>query len=387
MVAMASPNGMENKFNWARVLKHEFVHVLNLQQSRFNIPHWYTEALAVESEGGVRPAEWNKLLAERVPKGELFNLDTINLGFVRPKTSLNWQMAYCQAQLYAQYMNKTYGPDATAKLLAAYRDNLPTAAALKRCFDVEQADFERGYLDFVRSIAKDLSTAAPADEMAFSQLVKAHQTKPDDMDAAAQLARAYVERKQYPEARKLVDAVLKKSPNHSTACYVRARLHLVIGEEAEAVERLEAGLNREKPEANLLSLLASLKYQAGDYDEAEKLYALGQQQFPYDPKWGKALAKIYLVTKNDAKLATALESLALADPDDAVLRKKLAQMALDRDDFAAARRWATETIHCDVTDADAHRMLAEACDKLKLADEAAFERETLKKLDRKLELQ
>lgn len=381
MVAMASPNGMPDKFNWARVLKHEFVHVLNLQQSRFNIPHWYTEALAVESEGGVRPAEWNRLLAERVPKGELFNLDTINLGFVRPKTNLNWQMAYCQAQLYAQYMKQTYGPDATAKLLAAYRDNLPTAAALKRCFDVEQADFERGYLDFVRSIAQDLSTAAPADEMAFSQLVKTHQAKPDDVDAAAQLARAYVERKQYPEARKLVDAVLEKSPQHATACYVRARLHLVVGEEAEATKRLEAGLDRARPEANLLSLLASMKYQAGEHNEAEKLYALGQQQFPYDPKWGKALAKIYLVTKNEAKLATALEALALADPDDALIRKKLAQMALAREDFAAARRWATETIHCDVMDAEAHRMLAEACDKLGQTDEAAFERETLKKLE------
>jgi Flp pilus assembly protein TadD len=156
---------------------------------------------------------------------------------------------------------------------------------------------------------------------------------------------------------------------------------MVVGEEAEATEMLDKGLDRERPEANLLSLLASLKYQAADYEEAEELYSLGQKKFPYDPKWGKALAKVYLVTKNEAKLATALESLALADPDDAVIRKKLAQMALDRSDFAAARRWATETIHCDVMDADAHRMLAEASDKLGNADEAQFERETLKKLE------
>ena len=32
------------RFNWARVLKHEFVHVINLQQTDFNIPHWFTEA-------------------------------------------------------------------------------------------------------------------------------------------------------------------------------------------------------------------------------------------------------------------------------------------------------------------------------------------------------
>ena len=41
--------------------------MITLQQTEFNIPHWYTEALAVESEGFPRPQEWNKLLLERVP--------------------------------------------------------------------------------------------------------------------------------------------------------------------------------------------------------------------------------------------------------------------------------------------------------------------------------
>ena len=42
-------------FNWARVLTHEVTHVITLQQTEFNIPHWYTEALAVESEGFPAP--------------------------------------------------------------------------------------------------------------------------------------------------------------------------------------------------------------------------------------------------------------------------------------------------------------------------------------------
>ena len=67
VVALASPRATNKPFNWARVLKHEVVHVITLQQTEFNIPHWYTEALAVESEGFPRPQEWNKLLLERVP--------------------------------------------------------------------------------------------------------------------------------------------------------------------------------------------------------------------------------------------------------------------------------------------------------------------------------
>src|SRR5690606_23228977 len=71
IVALASPNGVAEPFNWARVLRHEFVHVLTLQQTGFHIPHWFTEALAVTSEGYPRPEKWNRLLLERVPKGEL----------------------------------------------------------------------------------------------------------------------------------------------------------------------------------------------------------------------------------------------------------------------------------------------------------------------------
>ncbi|HEX6985834.1 MAG TPA: tetratricopeptide repeat protein, partial [Planctomycetaceae bacterium] len=46
MIALASPtSGPE--YNWARVVRHEFTHVVTLQQTDFRIPHWYTEALAV----------------------------------------------------------------------------------------------------------------------------------------------------------------------------------------------------------------------------------------------------------------------------------------------------------------------------------------------------
>ena len=55
VVALASPRATRIPYNWARVLDHEVVHVITLQQTEFNIPHWYTEALAVESEGYPRP--------------------------------------------------------------------------------------------------------------------------------------------------------------------------------------------------------------------------------------------------------------------------------------------------------------------------------------------
>ena len=159
VVALASPRATRMPFNWARVLKHEVVHVITLQQTEFNIPHWYTEALAVESEGFPRPQEWNKMLLERVPKrSKLLNLDTINLGFIRPNEPDDRQMAYCQAQLYARYMLKRFGDDALIKMLMAYRRGLTTDRAIDDCFHVEKADFEKGYLAYLDEVIKTIRT-------------------------------------------------------------------------------------------------------------------------------------------------------------------------------------------------------------------------------------
>ncbi len=151
IVAMTSPNDSDlaKKFNWARVLRHELVHVITLQQTSYNCPHWFTEGLAVWSEGYPRPQAWNELLARRVAKGPLLDLSTINAGFIRPHSSDDAQLAYCQADLYVRYMLQSHKPDVLKKLLAAYAEGLSTPAAIERVFGVSEAEFERGYTEFV----------------------------------------------------------------------------------------------------------------------------------------------------------------------------------------------------------------------------------------------
>ena len=90
IVAVASPNDMPQKFHWGRVLKHEFVHVVNLQQTDFNIPHWFTEGIAVRLEEMPRPTSWNEILAKRAAADDLFDLTDINYGFIRPQNQDDW---------------------------------------------------------------------------------------------------------------------------------------------------------------------------------------------------------------------------------------------------------------------------------------------------------
>ena len=161
MIGMTAPSESPTRFNWARVLRHEMTHVITLQQTHYNVPHWYTEALAVWCEGYPRPPEWNELLVQRVPAGKLFTLDTINFAFTSPNSGADWQMAYCQAELYVEYMLQGRGEEVLRKLLDAYTENLSTAEGIRRVFGMSQEKFEQGYVAYLKKLAAELSAGEP----------------------------------------------------------------------------------------------------------------------------------------------------------------------------------------------------------------------------------
>src|SRR5208283_2291350 len=133
IVAMVSPGETQThgNFAWARTLKHEMVHVFNLQQTGYNIPHWFTEGLAVYSEKTPRPYRWTVLLRRKAAAGTLLDLATLNAGFTRAMSGDECQLAYCQGELYVEYMVALGGSDALKKLVAAYAESPSTEAAIR----------------------------------------------------------------------------------------------------------------------------------------------------------------------------------------------------------------------------------------------------------------
>jgi tetratricopeptide (TPR) repeat protein len=361
VVALASPKATRVPFNWARVLTHEVTHVITLQQTEFNIPHWYTEALAVESEGFPRPQEWNKMLLERVPARKLLNLDNINLGFIRPKEPEDRQMAYCQAQLYARYMLKRFGDDALIKMLMAYRRGLTTDRAVAECFRVEKGDFEKGYLAYLDEVLKTIRTRVAEEKpVRFSQLERQVKEKPDDPELNARMAYEYFARRSYTEARPYADKALELVPHHPLASYVKARLLQSIGEDGAALAVVEPALDPKKPNERVIDLLAELKMKAGALDEAERLYELARKDDPHHSKWIAGLARVHLRQKQTAKFLDDLAMLAANDADDLAVRKALAERHLAQGHAAAAEKWANECLYINVYDPAVHVLLADA---------------------------
>lgn len=359
MIAMASPDSIAEPYNWAHVIRHEFVHVVNLQQTNFNIPHWFTEALAVSYESEQRPPDWNQVLARRLAEDNVFNLDNINYGFIRPKDQDDWTMAYCQAYYYSRFILQEFGDDALQRMLAAYRDYQTTDEILQNEFQVDKQDFEKRYLEFLRQQVEGI-TLASTDQRPFSELYQAAQNNPEDADAQAELAYVYFQRKALPDARKYALKAAEVDETQPLAQYVLGRLFLTIGDTQKGLEKIEAAAEGKRFERNSVALLAGLRVKQGKIDDALKYYQLGAKNEPGTLDWQESILRIYLLKKDDDALSKLIPKLSAQKHHDPLLRKKMAEILLARNQWDDAIRWAYEAIGIRVTDADAHALLGQA---------------------------
>jgi cellulose synthase operon protein C len=371
VISFPSPKAEARPFNWARVIRHELTHAFNLIQTDNRVPHWLTEGLAVRSEGGERPLSWMSVLRQHHASGRLLDLDNITMAFVRPRGPDDWPLAYCQALLYVEYTEKTYGETAIAKLLDAYRTGGTAATALKNALGADKADFESGYRKYVEDVVKASGPRRRTDKpMTFVELEAAYKKSPDDADIMARLAAEYVRRNKSAEASKLAEAALAREKGHSLASLVKARLLARAKDGAAALKVLEEAAKENPDDSRVLVALGKAYIEAKEPAQAAEMFERGRKAAPLDGDWLTELARLYTVLKKNAELASVLSEIARRDPDDLVARVKLARLLLDKTPVQA-ERFAREALFIDVMNEEARELLLEALRSQKKDAEAA----------------
>ncbi len=346
IVAMVSPTAERRKLNWADILRHEIVHLINIQQTDYAVPHWLTEGCAVWQENRPRRTRWQKLLVKRVPRGDVFDLSSINLGFLRPRSAEDWQLAYCQAEIYVELIAAEYGEEGIRKLLAAYRDNLPTEQALAHGLGTTQESIEQSNIKILSQTSAELAERRDLQEP--TKLAKATElwkANPTDLAAGAELALVRLRQGDYPGAGRLAKAVLAKQPAQPVARFVKAKLLVQIGDEKAAGAVLDGIVGPES-----LKLLAGIHLRRSEWDEARRLYQLGADGQPDNLQWIKALAVVAIRQQDMTVLTKLLTRITNAEPNNLVARKKLLQLAEHSRKEDALKRWANEVLHVDPND-------------------------------------
>ncbi|HKA05860.1 MAG TPA: tetratricopeptide repeat protein, partial [Gemmataceae bacterium] len=356
-----------------RVVRHELVHIFNLAQTEFRVPHWLTEGLAVRNEGGNRPPQWSAVLRDRFEKDELLNLDTIMLAFVRPRNPEEWSLAYCQSHLYVEYLIKTYGSESIGPMLNAFRDGLDTGSALQKVCKVDKDAFEKDYRTYVTEVVKAIPSPGKKTAekpMTLAELEKAHEKDPDDMDIAARLADQYTRRKRAADGRKLAEQVLDKKPGHPLASIVKARLLTMAGDDEGARSAIEAAVNANPDDPKLMLALGRIAMEAKDWTKAAEVFERGRKLAPVDGDWLPLLVEIYTKIEDGDKLTDVLREQVGNDPDDLKSRIKLAQLLNSAKKYVEAEEIARDAVRIDVTDGEAQKALLEALEGQKKSDDA-----------------
>jgi predicted Zn-dependent protease len=128
VIALVAPRAGESTmgtFNWSQVLRHEYTHTVTLGATDNRIQHWMTEGLAVNEEQAPMRWEWVPMLYDAVKQNQLFPLDKLTWGFIRPKRPIDRQLAYAESYWVCRYVEETYGHETILRMLNDCRDAMP----------------------------------------------------------------------------------------------------------------------------------------------------------------------------------------------------------------------------------------------------------------------
>lgn len=316
------------RFDWLDTVRHEYVHTVTLDRTANRIPHWLTEAAAVDMEHKRRDWRTHELLARALDQDELFDLDEIKWAFVRPKRKTDRALAYAQGHWMVEFMRERHGPDALPRLLLRYERGESEAQAMQAVLGMTREQFMQDFLEWAQAQVKSWGLAAEPD---VATLLPAREGEGDraPIDAAA------------------IERALDASPDHPDLLEIAARRAVA---EADAKGSAQGQLgDRERDLLRRLAMarpfdpwphqqLARDALGRGDAQSAVPHLEFLDARTDSEPSFALELARIARADGSPAKAASHAERAVRIDPYDPAMRELAASMAIEGGDMRTARR-------------------------------------------------
>lgn len=318
VVAMAPPRDgpkQRGTYDWYRVLQHEYTHTVTLNQTFFRIPHWLTEAVSVWMEPGARDFDTSQLLASALANDRLFNLRTINWGFIRPRTPTDRPLAYAQGHWMVQYIVEKYSEDTVIQMLNLYRRGIPEIEGFEQSTGTRADEFIKDFKVWAKRQVDSWGLAKRGDEAQVQQRIKAVSTVTDAW----------------------VADMVKTFPDHPYV--LRLATEHAIKKDKDPIETRSlilryAMMRPVDPWAHQALYVLAIKQ--GRIDEAIGALIQAERYEISSGKWGHELAKLYRKKKQYGQAYGALRRALHREPYNAGYRELAGAVALQARDFAAA---------------------------------------------------
>ncbi|UCG31890.1 MAG: tetratricopeptide repeat protein [Phycisphaerales bacterium] len=394
VIAMDAPrpsSGFGQNFNWAKVLRHEFVHTVTLAATRNRIPHWLTEGLAVSQEDMPQSWAWMQLLAGALREDRLFTPETIDWGFVRPERPTDRQLAYAQSEWMVEYIVSRWGYNAILDMLAAFREGLTQSEVFNRVLGTRDRDFWLDFRGWGREQAQGWGLNVDPLPSAF-WLKAASLLRPRDAASRAQLADLSLLRGEVEEARTWAMRALELDPANTGALEVLCRLVLAAVEgEADKSRRLALSLhaagwvNRlldaEPHSWVALRLRADSLWDQDREEEASEWYQRLKMNCSADPISYRRLAALALERGDEREALGNLIDLWSHDAEDADVAMQAATLVTSRGRDQEALTWLERAAHVDPYRPEVHERLGALYSRFERWEDAAVAYTVLSRLE------
>jgi tetratricopeptide (TPR) repeat protein len=340
----AGPNHLVGPYDWLRVVRHEYVHTVTLSRSNSRLPHWFTEAAAVHLEDA--PRDWStvQLLTRAVETGTLFDLDRINLAFVRPQRPTDRAQAYAQGAWMYGYIVERWGPEAPLKLMDRYGAGDSEAAAFQTVLGVEREEFLNVFTAWAGERLVAWGMRPPAGVPTVRELIS--------RDRAAAGGDAAPGGSDSGPGRETISAWLEEFPEQPELLSLAVRNALAAnkGQPAPGMIDLLERLARARPvDPTPHRHLARLRLEAGQYAQAVPHLEFLDVREQYSPAVAAELSRVHARLGGwDRAWASAQRAVRIA-PYEGSGREWAATVALKRQDHESARwhLWALTQIEPD----------------------------------------
>ncbi len=353
----SGPNHLVGPYDWVRVVRHEYTHTVTLARTKNRLPHWYTEAAAVNLEDAPRDYSACKLLRAAVENDGLFDFDEINLAFVRPKKASDRGQAYAQGQWMYAYIIERWGSKATLDLLDKYGAGVKEPEAVKSVLGIDREQFLKDFTIWGTGQLVKWGMGGPAVSPPIKDILR-------EESGGKAPGKITVD---------LVDTCLAKHPEHADLLElaISARLEVSKNQPTQEMLPLLVRYAKARPVDPLPHKLLATWYLSGGGSSQPDALVLAAEHLEYldareqyTAAFAMELANRYGVAGDlDKAWAKALRAVRIA-PYDPATRELAAVVAIKRKDYDAAK-WQLEALVLLEPDREIHKKRLESLVKLK----------------------
>ncbi len=294
VIAMVVPRDAPQTFgtfNWANVVRHEYVHTVTLSVTENRIPHWMTEGLAVLYEDAPLPWSWVPMLHWAVTNDELFPMEDLTWGFVRPRRPFDRSLAYAQSNWVCLYIRDTWGQDAINTMLRDFAAGRQIEGVFRERLGLPLAEFDSRFnawaVEQIAGWGYDEQTTEEYDALvqkaaaqvrarAFAEAAAsfeaAHALRPMDPLPRQRLAGLYLTRDLRDEARAIDHLKALHFATQDDARYAKqiSKLYTEMNDPAQAVRFAREAIYVAPYDEAAYTMLAAAQTAAGDTAAAER---------------------------------------------------------------------------------------------------------------------